>query len=518
MINEKQNKIGRRNLLKAIATAGLVPAFGCAPTVFAPPKAKAGIRQTDEFSFAVVGDIHYKKPLYEVSEYFVRPFANEINERYPEVRFIAQIGDFVHGGRGKSEDEMNFGLKDFADKIKRPFYIAKGNHDQFERYDEITKRLFSSELEKDIPTVYYSFDCHNSHFIFLNCMDRNPESQFHWLANDLKKAKSSKNTRHIFVFNHYPLWIVARAGFTDKAYAKGLISIFSEFEIDAFFCGHTHNQTVSVRSFKNKKITQMMNCSVVEQGRLKILVPYVQLRNGRKTEFLALEKVRRILIPEETLHYFWGYIEGGPSGYFIVNVDDSKVNVKFCSPGKGVIREFCWEKPGKIVDIIKPEQPEQELPSQEDLAQITTANLYYSYWSRKDAATEVTAFLNGAEIGNLRVNFPHSPWWNQYGVEIDPKFLPIIKAENELIIKNPARNVFGVVNCLLQVSTKGGKKFSSFISEHAYLSCKDDSIDPGNLPDLEILKTVDLGENLGPIRLRFHLKKLPKNSNKEVNF
>jgi len=391
-MKKKQNKIDRRNLLKTMATAGLVPALRWVTTIFAPSEAVAGSRQTDKLSFAVVGDIHYEKPLYEVSEYFVRPFADEIDRRYPKVKFIAQIGDFIHGGRGKSEDEMNFGLKDFTFEVKRPLYIAKGNHDVFERYDEITKRLFSSELKKDIPTVYYSFDCQNSHFIFLNCMDRNPESQFQWLTNDLKKAKNSKNIRHIFVFNHYPLWIVARAGFTDKVYAKKLILIFSEFEIDAFFCGHTHNQAVSVRSFKNRKITQMMNCSVVEQGRLKTLVPYVEMQTGRKTEFIPLEKVRRILIPEETLHYYWGYIEGGPSGYFIVNVDDNKVNVKFCSPGKGVIREFYWEKPGEIFDVIKPEHLPEEFISKEDLEHITTANFYYSCWSKKDTTTGALVF------------------------------------------------------------------------------------------------------------------------------
>ncbi len=78
--------------------------------------------ETGKFSFAVVSDIHYEKPNYDVSEYFVKPFADEINKKYPEIKFIAQTGDFIHGGKGKSEDELNFGLKDFNNKVKRPLF------------------------------------------------------------------------------------------------------------------------------------------------------------------------------------------------------------------------------------------------------------------------------------------------------------------------------------------------------------------------------------------------------------
>jgi len=461
-----------------------------------------GNNETGKFSFAVVGDIHYEKPNYDVSEYFVKPFADEINKKYPEIKFVAQTGDFIHGGKGKSEDELNFGLKDFTDKVKRPLYIAKGNHDRFEKYGEITIPIFSKELKKTISTIYYSFDYQNSHFIFLDCTDNSPEPQFKWLIDDLNKAKNNKQIKYIFVFSHYPLWIVARAGFTNKSYADRLISIFSEFEIDAFFCGHTHNQTTSVRILNNNKMTQLMSCAVVEKGRLKTLVPYIELQTDEKPEFIQLENVRKILIPSENLFYYWGYIEGGPSGYFIIDVYDNKINVKFCSPGRGIIREFYWEKNGEIIDIIKPKPLKEKFISRDDFEQIASANFYYSYLS-KDQIYAPT-ILNGKEIGKIKQTASGSPWWNSYKIEINPKHFPIIKLENEIIIKNPKEGVFGVAHCLLHITTKSGKKFNSSISEYAYLSCKKENINEQNLPESEILKTVNLGEDLYPIKLRFH--------------
>ncbi len=460
--------------------------------------------ETGKFSFAVFSDIHYEKPNYNVSEYFVKPFADEINKKYPEIKFVAQTGDFIHGGKGKSEDELNFVLKDFNNKVKRPLYIAKGNHDRFEKYGEITIPIFSKELNKTILTTYYSFDYQNSHFIFLDCTVHSPEPQFKWLIDDLNKTNNNRKIKHIFVFSHYPLWIVARAGFTDKSYAERLISIFSKYEIDAFFCGHTHNQTTSARILNNKKITQLMSCAVVEKGRLKTLVPYFEFQNDEKPEFIPLENAKKILIPNENLCYYWGYIEGGPSGYFIIEVYDNKINVKFCSPSRGIIREFYWEKEGEIFDIIKPKPLKEEFISRDDFEQIESVDFYYSYWLKDQIDAPI--ILNGKEIGKIKQTASDSRWWNSNKIEINPKHFSIIKPENEIIIKNPKKNLFGVAHCLLRITTKSGKKFNSSISEYAYLSCKKENINDQNLPDLEILKTVNLREDLYPIKLRFHIK------------
>lgn len=458
----------------------------------------------NKFSFVVVSDVHYEKPDYKVSEYFVKPFANEINKNYPEVKFIAQTGDFIHGGKDKSEDELNFGLKDFVNKIKRPLYISKGNHDQFDKYGEIVKPFFSEQLGQKIIDTYYSFDYLNSHFIFLDCTDKSPEEQFQWLINDLKEKKRNLNIKHIFVFSHYPLWIVARLGFTDKSYSDRLISIFTDFEIDSFFCGHTHNQTVTVRQFNDRKITQLMSCVVVEQGRIKTLVPYIELENEDKTEFIPLEKVRKIFIPEDSLSYYWGYIEGGPSGYFVVNVNDNRVNVKFCSIGKGIIREFYWDKSGELFNVIEPEPVLEDFIMEKEFGQITKADFYYSCWSDSKEQIEAPILLNGKKVGDLKRNFSYSNWWNQYKFEIDSKYFHLIKPENEIIIKNPKRSVFGVAQCLLHISTENKKNYNSNISDYAYLSCNVENT--GYFPDSRIFKKVNLGEDLYPIKLRFRLK------------
>ncbi len=178
--------------------------------------------------------------------------------------------------------------------------------------------------------------------------------------------------------------------------------------------------------------------------------------------------------------------------------------MKFCTTGKGVIREFYWEKPGEIFNINEPEPVEEDFITEEEFKEITKADFYYFYWTDSKTQTETPVFLNSKKIGNFKINFSYSPWWNQYKIEIDPKFFPVIMAENEVIVKNTNKSIFGVAQCLLHISTKNGKNYSSSVSEYAYLSCKAENT--GALPDSGILKTVNLGEDLYPVKLQFNIK------------
>ena len=237
------------------------------------------------------------------------------------------------------------------------------------------------------------------------------------------------------------------------------------------------------------------------------------------------------MLPEEDLYYNWAYSSGAPGTYYIVTVNDSNVNVKFCSPGKGVIRELYWEEPSEIVDVKVPEPPVENLMI-DDFEQITEARLHYSCWS--NSWTEAPVFLNGKKIGNLKVNAPDARWWRddfRNTLEIDPIFFSLIKPENEIIIKNPNKDELAVAHCVLRVSTKNGKQFSSSMSQYAYLSAKTigsdtsplrnspfasdlristkEDIESIGLPDWKVLKKVNLGEDLYPIKLRFYITTPP---------
>ncbi len=488
--------------------------------------------KADTFSFAVVSDTHYK---HVISETFVRPFSEEIHTTYPGVCFVAHTGDFAQdskqSGPSYYETNLKFGLKDFTNQVKKPLLIARGNHDVAEVYKKIALPFISTELEKvthekkALTTLYYSFNYDNSHFIFLDYFGTDAEIQ--WLESDLKETKHNDTIKHTFVLSHSPLWRYDRP-WDIEPFIEKLIPILAEYKIDAFFCGHIHQNNASVRIFGDKKIMQLMSCA---WGNQEVNLNYIAPKNNVNNDFIPIEKIQKILLPEEDLCYNWAYASGSPGAYYIVTVKDSKVNVKFCSPGKGVIRELYWEEPNEIVDVKAPEPPVEDL-NIGDFEQITEARLQYSCWS--NSWTEAPVFLNGKKIGNLKVTAPDARWWRddfRNTLEIDPIFFSLIKPENEIIIKNPNKDELAVAHCVLRVSTKNGKQFSSSMSQYAYLSAKTIGSDASQLrnsqfasdlristkediesighPDSKVLKKVNLGEDLYPIKLRFYITTPP---------
>lgn len=500
-------------------------------------------KKADTISFAVVSDTHYKSGESTLTESFVKPFAEEINTTYPEIGFVAHLGDFAQDIKppvqGYYETNLKFGLKNFTNQVNRPLLIARGNHDVKTVYEEIALPFISNELEKVtqvekiLETLYYSFDYGNSHFIFLDDFyEADNEAELKWLVNDLKETKNKESIKHTFVMSHNPIWRYDRP-WDIKPFTKNLIPILAEYEIDALFCGHIHQNNASVRIFNNKKIMQLMTSA---QGNPKYLEEANISFNAasKKYEtfgFIPVEKVQKILLPEEDLSYNWAYTSGAPSSYYIVSVNGSNVNVKLCSPGNGVIRELFWEKPNEIVDI-KGAPPSEEILSIDDFGQISEAKLYYSCWS--NSWTKAPVFLNGEKIGNLKVNSPDARWWREdfrNTIEIDPAFFPLIKSENKIIIKNPDKDELGIAHCMLHITTKKGKQFFSSVSQYAYLSAKNISSDTSplrnnplasklristkedieniGLPDRKVLKKVNLGEDLYPIKLRFYITTPP---------
>ena len=226
-----------------------------------------------------------------------------------------------------------------------PFYIAKGNHDSRKYYEKNALPLFSRELGREILTSYYSFDKANCHFIMLDCTAEKIEDQLLWLETDLKNARSNPQIEHIFAVSHEPLWIVARAGFNRKEFSDPVASLMAKYKVDAYFCGHTHNKTVTVRLVDNQPVTQIMDAAVVEKGRMFMLAPFLNHvsthpADSTKPGILPLEEGHQIFIPKSQLLYYWGYQEGSTTSYYVITVKGPSVQADWYVEGQGIIRSF----------------------------------------------------------------------------------------------------------------------------------------------------------------------------------
>ncbi len=471
------------------------------------PTSKASI---PELRFTVFGDVHYKSPDYTVADYFVRPVTRELAALNPPSSFLLQTGDFFHADRDTDwEAEALYAFKHFSSTVGMPFYIAIGNHDKREAFEKSAFPIFSRQLDRTLVTSYYSFDRGNCHFIILDCVQPDFTEQLSWAQSDLKAAAANPKIKHIFAAGHYPLWVVARSGFTSQTYAKPFADLLSRHRIDAYFCGHTHNNTVTVRLVNGRPLTQISSCGVVEKGRLFHLAPFLRYTRPDPVDpyrpgLLPLEESRHVFIPSDELKYYWAYQEGGTSTYNVVTVRGGKVKVDWHVLDKGVLRSYEWDQPGHLVNTTEP-APTPTLPVDDaDLGTIQRAWCYVAPWTQ---AEEVRApfTLNGIPAGTClmtKKEVAYSPFWNMLEIPLTPKAVEGLRRTNTLRVSNPGQQAFGLAHILLIAQLEDGRIIKTEIAHSVYASflmTNQESF----FPTPEHVRSVSLGNDLQEIALTF---------------
>jgi hypothetical protein len=461
--------------------------------------------------FVFIGDLHYKIPDFQTADYLVPMVARELDSLKIKPEFLIQTGDFFHGAKGTDiESESAFAFKNFKENLKIPFFIAKGNHDTRSYYEKNALPVFSRESGSEILRSYYSFNKANCHFIMLDCTDENPDNQISWLENDLMVTKKSSRIEHIFVAGHYPLWIVARAGFTRPEFSNAVASLLAKYRVDAYFCGHTHNKTATVRLINGYPLTQLMDAGVVEEGRLFNLAPFLNHtrthpENDYRPGILPLDEAHQIFIPPSELKYYWGYQEGSTTSYYIITVEEKSVRADWHVLGQGVVSSFRWDRPGELIDSKSPVPGEKISLTDSDLVKIEKAWFYAAPWTEEDSI-DAPFSINGVPCGILgmsRKEMASSPFWNKIEVPLPLSAIHAIKRENEICISNPSKGKFGLAHMFLLVQFKDGRFARSNISQKVLISFNNSEVQYTNFPDTELIESVDQGNTLPKIVLKF---------------
>jgi len=460
--------------------------------------------------FAVIGDIHYKIPDFHSADYLVPSVSKEFDSMKLRPEFIIQTGDFFHGSNGTDiESEAVYAFKNFDENFDMPFFIAKGNHDAREYYEKNAFPLFSQELGSDVLKSYYSFDKANCHFIMLDCTDEKLTDQLSWLEKDLEVAKSNSGIEHVFVAGHYPLWIVARAGFTNMEYADLVSKLLAKYQIDAYFCGHTHNHTTTVKMIDGTPLTQIMGAAVVEDGRLSNLAPF--LKHVRKVPeniyqpgLLALEETHKIFIDSSKLKYYWGNQEGSTSSYYVITVSGKTVQVDYHILGSGTVRSYKWDKPGELVDLTAPEVVKTTEVTEEDFSHIKNAWLYTAPWTSQDAVTAPIK-INNVNAGELDMSYnavAYSMFWNKIEYSLGQSTIDALKKKNIIQISNPEQWEFGLANIFILVQFEDGRFAKSTLSPHV-LTSYEPKEETNYIPVPGLIHWVTKGDDLEKVELMF---------------
>jgi hypothetical protein len=376
----------------------------------------------------------------------------------------------------------------------RPVFIAVGNHDKHDpgqrAFRETALPMISKGLKHPVEKNHYAFRYGNACLVFLDFAPQDYEEQTRFVERTLAAAGQDSRVQHVFLFAHYPLWPVVRAGFFNPRFAESLLPRLQKHSPDAYFCGHTHNALVCVRRFDSGPVVQIQGIST---GRGKTLLP--------------IEEHNALLIPPAEVSYLWGYREGSPTGYYLVHVDGAKVDVEWCIPGKGTIHEFGWEKPGVLTDVKRPPSPGRRPVTNAMLRTVQSAELVFCPWVPERTAITVT--VNGQQVAARELPPTYTLFWEETRVAIAKEKLNALGRSNAVSIGNPGRAVFGVSAVRLEVVLDDGERVTTPLSNAFQFSCRGAPADQPNAAKAwqavpaSLIREVELGQSLGPMALDF---------------
>lgn len=464
----------------------------------------------EPFSFAVLGDLHYSRPDFKAQETAAH-IAAAIADVRPPVAFICQTGDLVHGERpegGKQLDkaemreELDFAMGDMAARFRLPVFIAVGNHDKNaggSPFSEVVLPVLSRQLGGLIARPHYAFRHGNSCFVFLDYGDYSETgttmdyaAQREFLARTLASARALPGVAHVFTFGHFPLWPVARPGFMSRRFTGSVLPLLKQYPVDAYFCGHTHNTGAWVRRVDGVPITQIKGVAMDKSAQLK-----------------PMEEARTPLIPPDELGYGWGYLSGPPNGFFLVAVEGARVRVQLRS-GRTTLREFEWQRPGQITDIVRPTPPLPAAVTDEGLRGASSATLIFTPWAEERA--DVNILLNGEVVARAQLDpMPrYAAFAKENRIALPPEGLRLLRLENEISVDNPGGAIFGIGNVRLEVGLADGTTASTRVSDRYLFSASRAEAEAAHkatygwdIIPAGVIAAANLGQSLGPTRLSF---------------
>ena len=405
------------------------------------------------FTFAVVGDTHFAKPAFfsgermdsfrplHVEQYFenvdyvLTPMMEALKAESPT--FVVMTGDLIEGHRDpeRGRAEMQAGL-DFFESYGIPLLPARGNHDQADAFDEVCLRALSRQLGWEVEARYYFVDVAGCRLVFLDSSTwRRGDGQGRWLEDLLRHSRNIDVDR-IFLFAHHPVWPVARAFFTTLDFHLEMPEILGRYPVDAFFCGHAHNQSFIAHRTGGGPALQFMGAPI-----------------GLPEESpTPLDRVQAMLVPPGDLLACWaGYVENTAPGWFTVRVDRASVTVEWHHLNRGIEAAVQWYRRGEIASFRDMAHPPDARLIYSDLDDIRRASLRFCAWDAMQPGNRV--FLNGVDVGVL----PPASYYAPRRMELPAWALEGILMENRIEILAPEDEASTIGNLMLEAVLPGGR-------------------------------------------------------------
>jgi predicted phosphodiesterase len=197
--------------------------------------------------FAVIGDTHFclneDKTIYDehgnIKDSILYSSSRKNLYRIAEiikqenVDFLISTGDMIEG---KYDDDAEFAAaNELFSSVAPEFHLVAGTHDN------------------KSGSRFKTFEFDNCRFILLDYVPRNWNEEQKKLLIDALEA--SKNAKRVFIFAHPPLYPWGREAFDSPWFRQDIEEIIKNYDVDLYFCGHTHNQVLSTHAKNLIQIT-----------------------------------------------------------------------------------------------------------------------------------------------------------------------------------------------------------------------------------------------------------------------
>jgi len=372
----------------------------------------------------------------------LQPLLAQVRVATPDLVIFS--GDFVEGGLSANPTaarrEMEEGLAFFTD-LHLPFLIARGTHDAPDLFAELAVPAIGRSLGRTFAETYFRHDVGECAFLVLDYQHfAVSNAQDVWLEAQL--ADAAQAGRRIFVVAHAPVYLWGRHFFGDPALIRRLDVLFSAYPVEAYFCGHTHNQIVSFHARQSR------------QGWLQLMgssVGYAAMPGQPLEQTHSLADFG----PDNT--YLWGIGEDSAPGLFLLDLSANGMFLSWQSVG-GAQREFATEGLREATTCRAPVAKPSVL-APEDFLQIKSAVLGVFSYSGNTPADEVA--LNGVPLGPLPANCSYAA---RRFLTVPGEALTTIGEQNTVTVRTPDLPAFAIGSFLLELTLLDGRTVRSRVA------------------------------------------------------
>ena len=360
----------------------------------------------------------------------LRPLLKLAAQERPDL--IISTGDLIEGGADSAKDlqEANALLATVSPEIRR----SPGSHDLFP-----PRGAEYSALRKDGTLL-----------LFLDYTNWDDE-QRKWLIAELEKGRAS---RHIFVFGHAPLHLFGRHFFYSSGFCEGVTEILKQYPVDVYFCGHTHNQTVS----RHGSMLQITGSSTGFPH-----APAVPLEDIHALPPMNTETI-----------YYWGFPEDCQPGFWLVEENDETVRLTWRSLDNSA--ELFLKGRFSTPEVRLPKQtPYRHGLTDSDRTQIRAAWLHV--FSANKGTNDSAVCLNGMPLGEIPDNLCYAA---RRMLLLPPEALATLKRDNEVRLRFPHAPIFAVGSLSLELLLLDGRQIRSRVAPQLFVH--------GDCPDFAYAK------------------------------